>query len=230
MGELVVIRGVQDEESADAPGLAEFLRSRIENGLDVGGLLEDQVERAVAATARGRLSIRLGNLGSSEADALMDLLDRWGFQYELQLGVHGPEPSEGSGVPAYDQSARGESVGSDPAGTAPTSDSGALRPSRECMVGPCEEPRADGSTYCDFHSSNHPYGGAGRGDRQIVCPHCQSRGSVRTKEVRVKSGISGGKATGAVLTGGLSVVATGLSRKENRTQARCSKCRTVWFI
>src|SRR5258708_4268591 len=35
----------------------------------------------------------------------------------------------------------------------------------------------------------------------ILCPHCQTKGQVRTKQVEQKVGISGGKATGAVLTG-----------------------------
>lgn len=56
---------------------------------------------------------------------------------------------------------------------------------------------------------------------QMVCPHCQVKGNVRTKPVTEYKGIDGGKATGALLTGGLSVLATGLSRKEVNTQAFC---------
>lgn len=68
------------------------------------------------------------------------------------------------------------------------------------------------------------------GDRNphMVCPHCQTKGTVDTKPITVKTGISGGKATGALLTGGVSLLATGLSRKEQKTQARCWKCETVW--
>lgn len=65
---------------------------------------------------------------------------------------------------------------------------------------------------------------------QIVCPHCSVRGQVRLKQVKRKKGISGGKATGAVLTGGLSIVATGLSRKERATEARCGNCRATWHF
>ncbi|MCW2539653.1 MAG: hypothetical protein JWN95_1378 [Frankiales bacterium] len=68
------------------------------------------------------------------------------------------------------------------------------------------------------------------GDAQILCPHCQTRGRVVTKRVKVKRGISGGKATGAVLTVGLSVLATGLSRKEAATIATCGNCRVTWTI
>jgi hypothetical protein len=65
---------------------------------------------------------------------------------------------------------------------------------------------------------------------QMVCPHCQVQGLVRTKDVKVKSGISGGKATGAVLTAGISILATGLSRKVSVTQATCSNCNVTWHI
>ena len=46
----------------------------------------------------------------------------------------------------------------------------------------------------------------------MVCPHCQATGMVHARRIRQKKGISGGKATGALLTGGWSVLATGLSR------------------
>jgi hypothetical protein len=49
---------------------------------------------------------------------------------------------------------------------------------------------------------------------RLVCPHCQTAGSVTARVVTRKKGVSGGKATGAVLTGGVSMLATGLSRKE----------------
>src|SRR5216684_1345715 len=58
----------------------------------------------------------------------------------------------------------------------------------------------------------------------MICPHCQTKGSVRTKQTTQKAGISGGKATAAILTGGLSLLAMGLSRKEQRTQAHCGNC------
>ena len=64
----------------------------------------------------------------------------------------------------------------------------------------------------------------------LVCPHCQKTGRVRTKEVKQKKGISGAKATGAVLTGGLSMLATGLSRKEALTEAHCDNCGSTWHF
>jgi hypothetical protein len=71
---------------------------------------------------------------------------------------------------------------------------------------------------------------ASRGVSAIVCPHCQVRGRVEREHVRVKRGISGGKATGAVLTGGLSTLATGLSRKDWVNQMRCGNCGTYWTV
>ena len=62
----------------------------------------------------------------------------------------------------------------------------------------------------------------------LICPHCQTKGQVRTKHVERKAGISGAKATGALLTGGLSLLATGLSRKQGCTQAHCGKCSSTW--
>jgi hypothetical protein len=63
---------------------------------------------------------------------------------------------------------------------------------------------------------------------QMICPHCQTKGSVKTKEIERKVGISGGKATGAILTGGFSLLVTGLSRKESCTQADCGNCGATW--
>jgi hypothetical protein len=59
----------------------------------------------------------------------------------------------------------------------------------------------------------------------MVCPHCQTRGFVRTKYSSVKVGVSGGKATAALLTAGLSLFVTGLSRKTLVTEAHCGQLR-----
>lgn len=68
----------------------------------------------------------------------------------------------------------------------------------------------------------------GRRNAAMVCPHCQVRGQVRVKAVTQKRGISGSKATAAVLTAGVSMLATGLSRKERVTQAHCDNCGNTW--
>jgi transcription elongation factor Elf1 len=64
----------------------------------------------------------------------------------------------------------------------------------------------------------------------MVCPHCQTRGSVTSEQIKAKKGISGGKATAAIMTVGLSVAATGLARKEKVTQLTCSNCGMRWQV
>ena len=64
----------------------------------------------------------------------------------------------------------------------------------------------------------------------LFCPHCQTKGAVRAKAVSRKKGVSGGKAVGALLTGGVSMLATGLSRKEGETQAHCMNCGSTWHF
>jgi hypothetical protein len=64
----------------------------------------------------------------------------------------------------------------------------------------------------------------------FVCPHCQERGRVYTQSKTVKAGVSGGKATAALLTGGFSLLATGLSRKQRVTEAWCGNCRSTWHF
>ena len=63
---------------------------------------------------------------------------------------------------------------------------------------------------------------------QYICPHCQTKGHVRTIPVKRKKGVSGAKVTGALLTMGVSMLATGLSRKEGLTQAHCGNCGSTW--
>jgi hypothetical protein len=63
---------------------------------------------------------------------------------------------------------------------------------------------------------------------EIICPHCQTKGYVYTQTVNRKKGISGTKATAALLTGGLSILATGLSRKEEQKEAYCDNCHAIW--
>ena len=67
-------------------------------------------------------------------------------------------------------------------------------------------------------------------DPKLFCPHCQQFGHVTTEATTVKKGISGGKATGALLTGGLSMLATGLSQEATMTKATCSNCGSTWLF
>jgi hypothetical protein len=68
----------------------------------------------------------------------------------------------------------------------------------------------------------------GNVNNQLICPHCQNKGDIRVKSVKRKKGVSGGKATAAILTLGITMLATGLSRKEGLTQAHCMKCNSTW--
>ncbi len=65
---------------------------------------------------------------------------------------------------------------------------------------------------------------------QLVCPHCGVKGQVHTEQTKVKQGVSGGKATGAILTGGVSLLAFGLSRKQKATKANCKNCKSEWMF
>jgi hypothetical protein len=62
----------------------------------------------------------------------------------------------------------------------------------------------------------------------LICPHCQTKGHVWTKQVKRRKGLSGGKVSLGLMTGGLSLMATGLSRKEEMTQAHCDHCQSTW--
>jgi hypothetical protein len=66
------------------------------------------------------------------------------------------------------------------------------------------------------------------GDAKIVCPHCHGSGCVTTRKVLEKAGIDGGKTTAALLTGGVTLLAMGLSAQRERTEATCSHCHSVW--
>jgi len=67
-------------------------------------------------------------------------------------------------------------------------------------------------------------------NKDIICPHCNRRGGVTTRAVKRKKGISGAKVTAALFTSGLSIIGTGLSRKEAETEARCRHCGSLWYF
>jgi hypothetical protein len=102
-----------------------------------------------------------------------------------------------------------------------------------CAVGPCTNLRVAGGQFCAKHApAESAYRGPAPkpGPSAIVCPHCQVSGKVRRREVKVKRGVSGGKLTGAVLTAGISMLGTGLSRKQKVTEMSCGNCGTVWHV
>jgi hypothetical protein len=63
-----------------------------------------------------------------------------------------------------------------------------------------------------------------------ICPNCHKKGYVIARTGKKKTGISGAKATGALLTGGLSLLAFGLSKKDVVTEAKCKNCNSVWIV
>jgi hypothetical protein len=67
-------------------------------------------------------------------------------------------------------------------------------------------------------------------DAKLFCPHCQQFGHVTTEPTTVKRGISGGKAAAALLTGGVTMLATGLSQEAIVTKATCSNCGSTWLF
>lgn len=64
----------------------------------------------------------------------------------------------------------------------------------------------------------------------MTCPYCSYRGSTRTRKVTEKRGISSGKATAAILSGGSTLLVVGLSRMQQSTEAWCGSCRNVWVF
>lgn len=70
----------------------------------------------------------------------------------------------------------------------------------------------------------------GKLNAALICPHCQTKGRVRTKWVDEAAGISGPKAIGAAATGGLSLLVTGISRKRQVTRAHCGNCTSTWTV
>lgn len=74
------------------------------------------------------------------------------------------------------------------------------------------------------------YAAHGSVSEKIVCSQCGEKGYVHTRKVSKKAGVSGGKATAALLTIGLSLFVTGLSRSEKLTKAYCGNCESQWFF
>ena len=67
-------------------------------------------------------------------------------------------------------------------------------------------------------------------DAKLFCPHCQQFGFVTTEPTTIKRGVSGGKVTAALLTGGVTMLATGLSQESVVTKATCSNCGSTWMF
>lgn len=87
-----------------------------------------------------------------------------------------------------------------------------------------------GGGYLFFRYNRWQNEEAKKGADKIVCPHCGERGCVTGKSVVRGKGVSGGKAAGAVMTGGASVFATGLSKNQRVRNLKCSNCNSEWDV
>ena len=67
-------------------------------------------------------------------------------------------------------------------------------------------------------------------NHDVVCPHCRRKGQVRVKELILNKGISVAKAIAAIITAGVSLISTGIMRKEQETHAHCGYCNSVWIF
>lgn len=116
---------------------------------------------------------------------------------------------------------------------------------KRCAVAICNEYREPSSDFCPWHGPNatkrprrrsKPNMDSVEGavdfgaSPHLICPHCHTKGRVKTRKEYKATGISGAKASGAVITGGLSVFLTGLSRKEFKVVATCGACKSKWII
>jgi hypothetical protein len=68
----------------------------------------------------------------------------------------------------------------------------------------------------------------GRLNHTIICPQCHTKGAVRMRWEMRKGGVSGGKATAAILTGGTSLLLPGRYRWQEATEAHCDNCTSTW--
>jgi hypothetical protein len=62
----------------------------------------------------------------------------------------------------------------------------------------------------------------------IVCPWCRRAGKVATHRVHAKVGYSAAKGVAAIMTQGVSLLFTGISKKKWVTMAKCFGCETEW--
>lgn len=69
-------------------------------------------------------------------------------------------------------------------------------------------------------------------DAEMVCPHCQAKGSVTTKAIKRDGSLSLAKATVAapiaICTIGLAAPLLSVHHRQKLTQAHCAKCGATW--
>ncbi|HLR83394.1 MAG TPA: hypothetical protein VK059_00510 [Nocardioidaceae bacterium] len=71
---------------------------------------------------------------------------------------------------------------------------------------------------------------ANAGADKIICEHCGERGQVTVRVVTRGKGISGGKATAGLMTGGLSLPLAGLSKNQQVRHLTCGNCGMAWDV
>ena len=69
-----------------------------------------------------------------------------------------------------------------------------------------------------------------RTNPQLVCPHCQTRGQVSVWTERRAKRKTATRITGAVLTAGGSLPATGVSKKGTVQVMHCAHCDMTWDV
>jgi len=62
------------------------------------------------------------------------------------------------------------------------------------------------------------------------CQYCNGIGTVVVQQVKRKKGVSPGKIAGAVVTGGISLVGTGVAKKVWMNQLTCTACQMKWYV
>lgn len=66
---------------------------------------------------------------------------------------------------------------------------------------------------------------------QIVCPHCQTRGSVAARDTKRSTRLGVRKTGAAILTLGASAPLTGgISKKQMVTEMSCKNCGMRWVV
>ena len=65
---------------------------------------------------------------------------------------------------------------------------------------------------------------------EIICQHCQQKGSVSISKIKAKTGMSTFKILMAFVTVGISILFVGLARKESKNKATCLNCKTSWVF
>ena len=62
------------------------------------------------------------------------------------------------------------------------------------------------------------------------CQYCNGVGTVVVQQMKRKKGVSPGKIAGAVVTGGISLVGTGVAKKVWMNQLTCTAWQMRWFV